>query len=90
MRRDAPCAPYDRLTVKVPVYHYGDIAARMRVRKEEAEASIELIGALLDRLPKGDIRCEWQAPAAGAEGGLGIVEGWRGEIVTYVRLGESG
>jgi Ni,Fe-hydrogenase III large subunit len=89
VRRDAPYAPYDRLTVKVPVYHYGDIQARMRVRKEETEASLELIGALLDRLPKGPIRAEWRAPAAGAEG-LGIVEGWRGEIVTYVRLGEGG
>jgi Ni,Fe-hydrogenase III large subunit len=89
VRRDAPYAPYGRLAVKVPVYHYGDIQARMRVRKEEAEASLELIGTLLERLPQGATRAEWRAPTAGAEG-LGIVEGWRGEIVTYVRLGEGG
>jgi Ni,Fe-hydrogenase III large subunit len=89
VRRDAPYAPYDRLGVKAPSYHYGDIQARMRVRKEETEASLELIEALLDRLPKGAIRAEWRAPASGAEG-LGIVEGWRGEIITYVRLGEGG
>jgi len=89
VRRDAPYAPYDRLSVTVPSYHYGDIAARLRVRKEEAETSLQLIGQLLDRLPEGELRAEWRAPAAGAEG-LGIVEGWRGEIVTYVRFGEGG
>jgi len=89
VRRDAPYAPYDRLSVNVPSYHYGDIAARMRVRKEEVETSVQLIGQLLDRLPDGEIRAEWRAPAAGAEG-LGVVEGWRGEIITYVRLGDGG
>ena len=89
VRRDAPYAPYDRMTVNVPVFRYGDIAARMRVRKEEAEIAIGLIGQLLDRLAEGKLRAEWRDPPAGAEG-LGIVEGWRGEIITYVRLGEGG
>ncbi len=89
VRRDAPYAPYDRLAVKVPVYHYGDVAARMRVRHEEALASLELIETLLGRLRDGPIRAAWPPAGAGAEG-LGIVEGWRGEIISYVRLDESG
>ena len=89
VRRDAPYAPYDRVTVKAPSYHYGDIAARMRVRKEEAETSLRLIDQLLEQLPHGAIRAAWRAPAKGAEG-LGIVEGWRGEIISYVRLDEHG
>jgi Ni,Fe-hydrogenase III large subunit len=89
VRRDAPYAPYDRLEVTVPVYRYGDIAARVRVRAEETRASFDLIETLLAGLPGGAIRADWAAPAAGAEG-LGIVEGWRGEIVTHVRFGGEG
>jgi Ni,Fe-hydrogenase III large subunit len=89
VRRDTPYAPYDRLKVTVQAYHYGDVAARVRVRAEECRASFELIEAVLDGLPGGPIRAAWRVPAAGAEG-LGLVEGWRGEILTYVRFGEGG
>jgi Ni,Fe-hydrogenase III large subunit len=89
VRRNAPYAPYDRLEVQVPVYRYGDIAARVRVRAEETRSSFDLIERILDGLPDGPVRAEWAPPAAGAEG-LGIVEGWRGEIVTHVRIGGDG
>lgn len=89
VRRDAPYAPYDRLETKVPVYHYGDVAARMRVRVEEIAASFDLIEALVAGLPGGPVRSEWSAPADNAEG-LGLVEGWRGEILTFVRFGSDG
>jgi Ni,Fe-hydrogenase III large subunit len=89
VRRDTPYAPYDRLKVAVPVYHYGDVAARVRVRAEECRVAFTLIEQLLDGLPTGPVRAAWRAPAAGAEG-FGLVEGWRGEIFTYVRFGEDG
>jgi Ni,Fe-hydrogenase III large subunit len=89
VRRDTPYAPYDRLKVTVPVYRYGDVAARMRVRTEECRVAFELIETMLDSLPAGPIRAAWHSPAAGAEG-LGLIEGWRGEILTYVRFGEGG
>ncbi len=89
VRRDTPYAPYDRLKVTVPVYQYGDVAARVRVRAEECRAGFELIETILDDLTAGPIRAAWRAPAAGAEG-LGLVESWRGEILTYVRFGEDG
>jgi len=89
VRRDAPYAPYDRLKVTVPVYHYGDVAARVRVRAEECRVSFTLIAQLLDSLPSGPLRAAWKMPEAGAEG-VGIVEGWRGEIVSYVRFGSGG
>jgi len=88
-RRDAPYAPYDRLSVAVPVYHYGDVAARVKVRAEEILASLDLIGQLLASLPSGLCREPWRTPATGSEG-LGIVEGFRGEILTYVRFKEGG
>lgn len=89
VRRDAPYPPYDRLTTQVPVYHYGDVAARMRVRAEELAASFDLIEALVAGLPEGPARVDWSAPAEGAEG-LGLVEGWRGEILTFVRFAGDG
>ncbi len=88
LRRDAPYAPYDRLDVHVPCYKYGDVAARVRVRVEEIRVSLEMIETLLTELPDGNIRADWRAPAAGSEG-LGLVEGWRGEILAYVRFGAN-
>jgi Ni,Fe-hydrogenase III large subunit len=89
VRHDAPYPPYDRFKVTVPVYHYGDVAARMRVRVDECRASFELIEQLLNTLPQGSVRTDWRAPAANAEG-LGLVEGWRGETLAYVRFDADG
>ncbi len=89
LRRDAAYAPYDRLTVHVPCYQYGDVAARVRVRVEEIRESLNMIETLLTELPDGKIRAEWRVPAAGSEG-LGLVEGWRGEILAYVRFAAGG
>ena len=89
LRRDAPYAPYERLQVHAPCYKYGDVAARVRVRVEEIRESLEMIETLLTELPDGKIRADWRAPAAGTEG-LGLVEGWRGEILAYIRFGANG
>ena len=86
LRRDAPYAPYDRLHVHVPCYKYGDVAARVRVRVEEIRESLEMIETLLTELPNGPLRTAWRIPADDAEG-LGLVEGFRGEILAYVRFG---
>lgn len=88
-RRDAPYAPYDRLPVEVPVYKYGDVAARVKVRAQEILVSFGLLEKLLTTLPVTPLRAEWKQPDAGAEG-LGMVEGFRGEILTYVRFGADG
>ncbi len=89
LRRDAPYPPYDRLTVEVPVYLDGDVAARVKVRAREIMVAFDLIEQLLTDLPEGSIRAPWPAPDAGAEG-LGLVEGFRGECLAYVRFGAGG
>jgi Ni,Fe-hydrogenase III large subunit len=92
VRHDAPYAPYDRLTVEVPGFDSGDVTARVQIRAREILASFDLIEKLIADTPGGavgPINAEWTIPAAGAEG-LGIVEGFRGEIVVYVRFGENG
>lgn len=89
VRRDTPYAPYDRLPFTVPVYRYGDVAARMRVRADEIRVSFELLERLFDELPPGDILSPWIAPEIDAQG-LGLVESWRGELLAFVSFGEGG
>jgi len=88
VRRDTPHAPYDGLELKVPVMQSGDVAARMKIRIEEIHASLVVMEQCLASLPSGDILAPWPAPAAGE--GLGVVEGWRGETLAYVRFGSDG
>jgi Ni,Fe-hydrogenase III large subunit len=89
VRRDAPYAPYDQLSVKVPLHHYGDVNGRARTRLEEMAASFDLIESLLAGLPAGAVNAVWPGTSTGAEG-VGLVEGWRGEILTYVRFSSDG
>ena len=85
VRRDAPYPPYDQANFKVAVEDQGDIASRFWVRYKEINGALKLIEQFIAQLPAGDIFAEWQTPSAGSEG-LGIVEGWRGEITTYIRF----
>lgn len=89
VRRDAPYSPYDHLAVRVPVREEGDVAARVGVRMDEIRASLEFMEHLLDELPGGELPAALPAPAANAAG-LGLIESWRGEILTYVRFDEAG
>ena len=89
LRRDAPYPPYDALALEVPVQQEGDVAARLRVRMQEVRQSLKLMDELLRRLPDGPIAAEPPAATAGAIG-LGLVEGWRGEVLAFVRIGGDG
>jgi Ni,Fe-hydrogenase III large subunit len=89
VRADAPYAPYDRFEVRVPHFRAGDVAARAKVRSEEIAVSAGLITQLLESLPEGPCRAPWQAPGRACSG-IGIVEGWRGEILTHVVLSADG
>lgn len=89
VRHHAAYTPYDRLKVEVPLYYFGDVAARVKVRAEEIRIACQLIEQLLTDLPKEVLTATWSAPAAGCEG-LGMVEGFRGEIMSYVRFTSDG
>lgn len=89
VRRDAPYAPYDALEVNAPCLAFGDVAARARIRHDEILVSLDLIERLLAMYPDGAVRNDLIVPRGECEG-LGIVDGWRGEIVTFVRFAADG
>ncbi len=89
LRRDAPYAPYDQLKVKVPAFSEGDLTSRLRVRGEEIFVSLSLLSQLLKRLPAGDLTVNYSLPDHETEG-IGLVEGWRGETLAYLRLDNQG
>lgn len=84
-RKDTPYAPYNQVNVRVPLEAQGDIASRFWVRDKEINASLHLIEDLIDLLADGDIVAEWRIPKSDSEG-LGIIEGWRGEIISFIRF----
>jgi Ni,Fe-hydrogenase III large subunit len=85
VRRDAPYPPYDQVTFKVALEDQCDIASRFWVRYKQIISALKLIEQFMAKLETGDLLTEWQTPPTGSEA-LGIVEGWRGEITTYIRF----
>jgi Ni,Fe-hydrogenase III large subunit/Ni,Fe-hydrogenase III component G len=88
VRRDHPYEAYGDLPFSVPVYQAGDVRHRVLVRIDEVGESIQLIRAAAARLPDGPHRAPVQRipPNRCA---LSAVEGWRGEIIYWVRTGDG-
>jgi Ni,Fe-hydrogenase III large subunit/Ni,Fe-hydrogenase III component G len=90
VRRDRPFAAYGGLSFKVPLYRYGDVRARLRVRIDEVHESMNLIRQALENLPAGPIATAPTPPPHPGDWALSAVEGWRGEILYFVMAGEEG
>ena len=83
-----PPLPYATLGVRPATDERGDVAARVAVRFDEAFESLRLLRQMAVGMPGGEIRVE-VAPVPGAVG-LGVVEGWRGEVLVGVQFAEDG
>jgi Ni,Fe-hydrogenase III large subunit len=84
-RRALPYAPYDSLRFEVPVLKEGDVNARVWIRVREVEQSLSLIDQILDRLPEGPLRSDARHRPEAREG-MAIVEGFRGDVLVWLRL----
>jgi Ni,Fe-hydrogenase III large subunit len=82
-----PYPPYDRFEPEVPVLQEGDVDARVWIRIREAEQSLTLIERMLDDLSHGPLCMDMPA---GAGEGIGLVEGFRGDILVWLRLDSEG
>jgi Ni,Fe-hydrogenase III large subunit/Ni,Fe-hydrogenase III component G len=84
VRRDHPYAAYGHYPFRVPVYHAGDVLHRMQVRIDEVAESFALLRAAAGDLTDGPC-CARPRPIPPDCCALSAVEGWRGEILHWVR-----
>jgi Ni,Fe-hydrogenase III large subunit len=83
-----PPLPWAQLGVRPATDERGDVAARVAVRFDEVFESLRLLRLLAVGMPAGEIR-RVVAPVAAASG-LGVIEGWRGEVLVGVRFDADG
>ena len=88
-RRTLPYAPYGELAFEVPVLKEGDVDARVWIRIREIEQSLSLIRQLLAGLPGGTSLAPISSTGLVAEG-MAIVEGFRGDVLVWVRIDSKG
>ena len=91
-RRTPGYPPYDQLAFDVAVLQEGDVNARVWIRVREVEQSLSLVEQMLGRLPAGSIRAEVAAADNAADGpreGMALVEGFRGDILAWLRIGKD-
>lgn len=88
-RRAPGYPPYDELAFEVPVFSRGDVNARVWVRVREVEQSLSLIDQILDRLPAGPLRADLVWPGEESDGAA-LVEGFRGDVLAWLRLAGDG
>jgi Ni,Fe-hydrogenase III large subunit/Ni,Fe-hydrogenase III component G len=88
LRRDFPHAAYDQVSFTVPVYREGDVLRRMQVRIDEVQTALSVIEQIIAMLPDGPTRVNVPTPPPN-QVALGYVEGWRGEILHWIRTAED-
>ena len=86
-RVSLPYAPYDTAPVEMVVRQEGDVDARVWVRILEVERSISWLRTALTALPSGPVRLSSPATPATSVECTAMVEGFRGDILAYVRIG---
>ncbi len=89
LRAANPYAPYASHPITTRVLDDGDVMARVQIRMREIHDSLDWMDALIDHLAGDGLRASLNEPGE-ARIGIGFVEGWRGEIVSYVRLDAAG
>ncbi len=82
------CAPYDQLDVQMATHRNGDVAARVIVRFDELFESLRLQREILNHLTTGSTVPLLKLPGNGF--GIGMVEGWRGEILVAIHTDREG
>ena len=84
-RRTLAYPPYDSLRFNVPTMSEGDVNARVWIRVREVEQSLSLIDQILGGLPSGATRTPAENLPEAREG-MAIVEGFRGDILVWLRV----
>lgn len=99
-RRSPSYPPYDDLEFEIPVTTEGDVNARVWIRIREVEQSLSLVEQIVKRMPGVPRSSDGRTPlplaplpdgaGEGPREGMALVEGFRGEILTWVRVEPGG
>jgi Ni,Fe-hydrogenase III large subunit len=90
-RRTPGYPPYDQVQFEVPVLEEGDVDARVWIRIREVEQSLSIIDQILQRLPSGAISNPFPAQSqTQVREGAALVEGFRGDVLVWVRIRPEG
>ena len=89
-RVSLPYPPYDTLPIEIAARIEGDVDARVWVRIQEIERSIAWLEAALAALPRGPIHSSIVAAPETTVEGSALVEGFRGDVLVYVRISPAG
>lgn len=81
--------PYDALPIKSALRTEGDVDARVWIRILETQESIRWLEAALPALPHGPVRLPVVATPAASTESTAIVEGFRGDVLAYARIGPA-
>ncbi len=84
VRKDEPYEVYGEIPFKEIVYTEGDTWARMNVRMDEVEESINIIEYALDNMPQGPIKVDVPREIIKGEA-VNACEAPRGELFYYVK-----
>ncbi|MCX6712919.1 MAG: NADH-quinone oxidoreductase subunit C [Candidatus Vogelbacteria bacterium] len=91
-RIDFPYAAYADLPLEISTETDGDVWARFQVRVKEVHTTIKLLKEALSTLPEGSVLTENAENPVFPAGSLslGLVEGWRGEILYLISTDQDG
>jgi Ni,Fe-hydrogenase III large subunit len=90
-RRSPGYPPYHGLQFETPVREEGDVDARIWIRIREVEQSLVLIDQILQQLPAGPIAIPLAALSSEvAHEGVALVEGFRGDVLVWLRTDVDG
>lgn len=88
-RRQPGYPPYEQLEFETPIRTDSDVNARVWLRIREVEQSLALVERILERLPSGPMRGALNRPDQPCEG-MALVEGFRGDVLVWLRLNRDG
>lgn len=82
--------PYDTAPIEIATHTEGDVDARVWVRIREVQHSISWLERALASLPDGPTRLPMPTEPLTSVEGTALVEGFRGDILSYARIGAGG
>lgn len=89
-RKEFPYSLYPEMKFEIAHEQSGDVYARFYVRVQEVLSSMEIIKQSLDKMSRSVVETIVPNKLKSHSYGIGIAEGWRGDIVYFVATDSMG